>query len=480
MSFDSFEFIIFFVLVFIGNYITQQKYRWFILLVASSVFIGYFSIPFLIYTYIFSAFNYFWGILVDRQEDMKKRKLFYQIGVVIDVGLLAYFKYFNFILENVNELLGFIWSDVQIPLVRNVIIPLGISFYTFSSIGYIINIYRKQEKAERHFGLFALFILYFPKFVSGPVERSKKFFPQFKKQEDFYGGDIYDGLRQVLWGAFKKLVIADRLGLLINGVYGNLDEYSGIPLIMVMFLQTIHIYCDFSGYTDIALGLSKTLGYKLTPNFERPFFAQNVSMLWRKWHISLSSWCNDYIFMQTLFNRRKWKNWAALYGVFVTFTIIGIWHGPRWNYVILGLLQVLAINYEFFTKKKRIEVSKKFNQLWVRRISRIITISFFSFSLIFFNAVEVKDATYFIGHMFKDWNLNFLDQNLFINFKDAAIIVIAFIFVFWYETKEEKGWDMALKFKSLPVWLKYTIYYIIIFLVLYSAGNQNQFVYQQF
>ncbi|MFN8239999.1 MAG: MBOAT family O-acyltransferase [Bacteroidales bacterium] len=244
-------------------------------------------------------------------------------------------------------------------------------------------------------------------------------------------------MKQILTGVFKKLVIAERLALIVNSVYGNIAEHSGYSLLPVMFIQALYIYSDFSGYTDIALGIARMFGINLTNNFSRPFFSTNVTNFWRKWHISLSTWCNDYIFKTIIFRKRKWGIKAAVYGVFITFFIIGLWHGPTWTYVILGILQGLAINYEFFSKKKRLEIGSKIPVFWNNLLSRFITFSFFGFSLIFFFSPSIKEASYFVTHLFYFPEIVGFENTLGLAFKDIIIVLLGIVLLFSVEIAEE-------------------------------------------
>jgi D-alanyl-lipoteichoic acid acyltransferase DltB (MBOAT superfamily) len=248
-----------------------------------------------------------------------------------------------------------------------------------------------------------------------------------------------------------------------------------------MFIQAIYIYADFSGYTDIALGIAKLFGINLTDNFNRPFFARNVSDFWRRWHISLSSWCNDYIFKTIIFKRRKWGQKAAVYGVFVTFIIIGIWHGAMWTYVILGILQGLAINYEFFTKRTRLRIGSKIPIFWNNFFSRVVTYTFMSFSLIFFFSKSFPDSIYFVKNMFVFKDNSLIGNDLGLEHKHIYIVSVAILIVFIIQIFEERGIRLIEKIESKPLWLRWTSYYLIIYIILmFGMFATTNFVYLQF
>jgi alginate O-acetyltransferase complex protein AlgI len=457
-------------------YQMPNKYRWILLLIGSLLYLGYYSIPFLAYATVFSIANYAFGIILYPIQNEKKRRRIYQLFLILNIGQLIVYKYVNFLFENINWILNNL-SVNELPYV-NLLVPIGISYFTFQGIGYVINIYRKQENPEKHLGYFLIFNLFFPKILSGPIERSEIFLPQLRNQVKFSIDNFNSGLRLFVFGLFKKLVIAERLAIIVNSVYGDVQSYHGITLLIIMLIQAFYIYTDFSGYTDMALGIARFFNINLTDNFNRPFLSKNVSEFWRRWHISLSAWCNDYIFKTIIFKRRAWGKWAAIYGVFVTFFVIGIWHGPMWSYVILGILQGIAINYEFFTKRKRIEIGNKFSLFWNNLFSRLITYVFFSISLIFFFSRTTKDSFYFVSHI-----LDFQTHNPIpgIEIGDIFIITIFSLIMLVSEMLKERGVDLGNRLERKPLWIKYIFYYIVILIVfLYGEFAPTNFIYFQF
>ena len=479
MIFSTLEFFMFIIVLLVLYYQVRKTHQWFVLLLASSAFLGYLSVNFLVYTYFIILINYLLGIYIEKQTEKKRRFYLYIGGIVFNIGQLVFFKYINFLIENVNTFIGIFEPGSEIQYI-NIIIPVGISYYTFEGIGYLIEIYRGSGKAERHFGLFASYILFFPKLLAGPIERSKTFLPALRKSYSFDKELFHDGLIQIFWGLFKKLVIADRLVLLINNVYGNVTEFTGVPLLIVLVLQVFHIYCDFSGYTDIAIGIGKLFGLKLSNNFDRPLFSQNVSMFWRKWHMTLSNWCNDYIFKRILLKRIRWKKWAAVYGVFITFLIIGIWHGAGWNFVILGAMQGVAINYEFFTKRKRLRIASKMNTYWVKFFSRMIVFFFFFFLLVFFNSKSVEDAHYFLTHLFQGIEYEITGYDMGVTHSDHIIALIGIGIVLLFDYMNEKGILIRDALKTKPVF-RYSLYYgLVIVVLMFGKFAASDFVYFQF
>lgn len=462
----------------IAYYLTNAKSKWTLLLGGSIIFIGALSLPFLLYALLFTVANYYFGLALFRKNEPEKRKRLYLLFLIINIGQLAFFKYLNFIIENLNVVTSLF--NFHLPYIK-LLVPLGISYYTFQSIGYMINVYRKTEKPEKHFGYFLIYNLLFPKFLSGPIERSNRFFPQLHNLPKINPVLFEEGVLFILTGFFKKLIIAERLSVVVNNLYGNLDHFNGYPLWIIMFLQTIYIYTDFSGYTDIALGIGKLLGFNLTNNFNRPFFSPNVSVFWRRWHISLSSWFNDYMFKTIMFKKRKWGNMAAIYAVFMTFLVIGIWHGANWTFVILGLLQGIAISYEYFTKRTRLKIGSKIPRFLNDNISRLITFIFMSFSLIFFFAPNLQDAIYYVTHLFNFSGSKIIGHNLGLDHYNLGVLVVAFLSLIVIETLIEYGYDLKNSISNKPFWLRWTAYYgLTIIIFLFSYFSTSNFIYAKF
>ena len=457
----------------------KQKYKWVILFGGSLFFIGYISPTLIYFTLIFSILNYFLGIFIEEIKNKKIRKNIFWLTITLNIGILSFYKYINFIFENLNILLSIIPDSPTIPYMK-LIIPVGISYYTFQALGYIIRINRGTEKAERNFGVFATYLMFFPKFLSGPVERSNHFFPQINSEIKLDNDGISEGLRLFLWGMFKKVVIANNLVGPVMLIYNDVHSYSGVPLLVIMFLQTIHLYTDFSGYTDMALGSAKILGINLADNFNRPFSAKNVGDLWRRWHMSLSSWCNDFIFTPFIVKYRKLRNKAAIIGIFLTFFVIGIWHGANWTFVVLGILQGIAISYEFYTKRTRIKIANKLPAKLVVFLSRVFTFIFFSFSLIFFNSHSISDAWYFVTHMFSNVEFKLIGHDFIFEKENFLLALASFVVIFLVDYYNEKGVDVLHKFLYTPRIFRWTAYYIVIILIYLYSGGQETFVYLQF
>ena len=372
-------------------YMLNAKFRIPLLVVLSCAFIASYSVMLLIYILIYTCINYSFGHLIFKT---RPRKVWFILGLTFNLLQLVLLRYSTFALDPVFAAFG---SNFQISSLSSIIIPLGISFFTLQAIGYLINIKMGWEKPEPLLIDFALYILFFPKFLSGPVERSNHFLPQLKTARSFNTERVASGLKIMLFGLFKKIAIANQIAPLLSAVYSNVPSADGSDLWLILILQPMYIYFDFSGYTDIAIGLSKTFGINLLPNFNRPFFSENVTTFWKRFHISLSSWFNDYVFKQTSFKLRKWGIYASIFSLFLTWTLFGIWHGAGWNFMVLGLVQGLAMIYEFFTKKWR---QLLFSKLPVRVriwIGRGLTYCFYACSLVFFFSPNPQSAFDFIS-----------------------------------------------------------------------------------
>ncbi|HPF65040.1 MBOAT family O-acyltransferase [Lentimicrobium sp.] len=479
MQFDSLYFFVFLAVTFLLYYRLGHKFQQLVLFLASVFFIAFLSPKLVVFTLIFVILNYFLGIWLQKKAETRFRVTVFWITIAANIGILGFFKYINFFFENVNLFLSLFNAQGSVKLL-DLIIPVGISYYTFQALGYLIRINRKAEKAETSFLAFANYLIFFPKFLAGPVERSNHFFPQISKPVLFQADNVTAGLRLFLWGMFKKVVIGNNLADPVYQLYNNIENYNGLPLLIIFFLQAIHLYADFSGYTDMALGVARIFGIKLVDNFNRPFFARNVGEFWRRWHISLSSWCNDFIFSPFIVKYRKYGNKAAIAGIFITFYVIGIWHGANWTFVAVGLLQGIAISYEFATKRKRLQIASRLPQGLVTFVSRTLTYLFFSLTLVFFNSQNIHDAFYFLSHIFSDFRFNLSGNKLIYDSSSFFVAIIAFGVIYIKEALQEAKVDVPGYFYGLPRGLRWTGYYLMMAFVFYYSGAGDAFVYLQF
>lgn len=392
MLFNSFEFLIFFPIVTILYFLLPHRYRWFHLLVASCIF--YMAlIPVYILILAFTiVVDYFAGIYIEESQG-RKRKMFLVLSIIANVGVLAVFKYYNFFIDNVNELLN-LSGENQLPFL-SILLPVGLSFHTFQAMSYTIEVYRGHQAAERHFGIYSLYVMFYPQLVAGPIERPQNLLHQFREKHSWDTQRVYEGLRQMLWGLFKKVVIADRLSIYVNEVYGDPGSWPGANIGLATVFFAIQIYCDFSGYSDIAIGSAKVMGFKLMTNFNRPYFAKNIQEFWKRWHISLSTWFRDYLYISLGGNRvgkfRRYLNVA------IVFVVSGFWHGANWTFIIWGAAHAVMIVLYMLYKEHNL-VKARSN--WITdALSMITTFIVVCIAWVFFRAESASQAFYMIGKM---------------------------------------------------------------------------------
>lgn len=475
MDISSFSFAIIAIIAGLVFYLLPVAYRVFYLVLLSCIFLAGFSVWLMLYMVGYTLFNFYTGKAIAVGQPY--RAAFYRLGIGINLLQLALLKYHSFLIDPV---FGWFHRDMTLDPLTAIILPLGISFFTLQGIGYLINVYKGWEKPAQQLLPFSLYIFFFPKFLSGPVERSNRFLPQITNDLGFDHRNLTAGFQLILSGFFKKAAIANQLGYFVNDVYGNLDYYSGPTLWMVVLLQPVYLYFDFSGYTDMALGFARLFGIRLTPNFERPFLAENVSVFWRRFHMSLTNWFNDYIFKQVSFKYRRWGNYAPAFAVFLTFTLFGIWHGAGWQFMALGFIQAAAINYEFFTKRQRtwlFSKTNKFTKVWV---GRIFTYSFYAFSLVFFFSPNIKTVgTFFKGLGIRSGSM-LLSQSKW-EFIAALSFAVILLLLELYRNDFESPYKRLAGYFEKNAIARYALLYVMLAAVLYFyTGTANQFVYQQF
>jgi len=424
--------------------------------------------------------NFFAGAKMGQIESKTKRKKYLLFSIVTNIGILFSFKYFNFFNDSLRAIFNHYNVFYSIPKL-NVLLPVGISFYTFQALSYSIDVYRGDRKTENNLAIFALYVSFFPQLVAGPIERSTRLLPQFYQKFTFDYQRVTDGLKLMLWGFFEKLVIADRLAVLVDQVYNNAMDYNGIPLILATYFFAFQIYCDFSGYSNIAIGAAQVMGFNLTDNFRRPYFSESIAEFWRRWHISLSFWFRDYIYIPLGGNRVVKYRW--FFNLFVVFLVTGFWHGANWTFVIWGVLHGFYIMFSILTSDLRNRISNFFhlNQIpTVRKILKvIITFHLVLFSWIFFRANSVNEAFYIISHLFSGLEFK-ISYGLTFGITDF-VIAIGSILLLEFIHLLQRHWRIRHSLSGKPIWFRWAIYYAIVFgiLILGKFGSQ-EFIYFQF
>ncbi|MBX3013892.1 MAG: MBOAT family protein [Caldilineaceae bacterium] len=394
MLFNSVEFLIFFPTVVTLYFLCPQRYRWLLLLAASYLFYAAWRVEYALLLLFSTVVDFFVARAMDRVSEPTSRRRYLALSLAVNLGVLFTFKYFNFFNDSLRSLFSLFAIDYQWTGI-DVLLPVGISFYTFQSLSYIFDVYRGKLKAEQHFGIFALYVAFFPQLVAGPIERAAHMLPQFRVKHLFYEPRVNSGLRLILWGLFKKVVIADRLAVYVNQVYNNPTDYTGWPLLMATYFFAFQIYCDFSGYSDIAIGAARIMGFDLMQNFRQPYMARSVAGFWRRWHISLSTWFRDYLYIPLGGNRVA--PWRWYLNLAIVFLVSGLWHGARWTFVIWGALHAFYILMELWlgqlrARRKPDEPASPPKALLPDWLQIVITFHLVLFSWIFFRANSLSDA----------------------------------------------------------------------------------------
>lgn len=471
MLFNSFEFLIFFPVVCIVYYLLKSN-RWRIpfLLVASYYFYMNWEPLYAVLIMTSTVLTYLCGLLVERHaNDEPKKKAFLVVSLVINFAILLFFKYFDFINESVFSLLEMAGIRWTVPNL-DVLMPVGISFYTFQAVGYSIDVYRGTIKAERNFFTYALFVSFFPQLVAGPIERAKNLLPQFHEEHRFNYDEAIEGLKQMLWGFFMKLCVADMISEYVDVVYENVGHHNGTSLIVATLFFTFQIYCDFAGYSLIAIGAARVMGFRLMENFHRPYYSLNIKEFWKRWHISLSSWFKDYLYIPLGGNRVKYPRY--LFNLMITFLVSGLWHGAVWTFVVWGglhgMYQVIGNTWCKYVHKP------EYKTTFSRIISTVFCFVLVSFAWIFFRANDVTEAFTIVGKIFTDYGAPFVDKSVFAYGLTALAILI------FKDTKDEFNWKVNFMHSKHAVVRYISTAALIVYVLLFGSFANGQFIYFQF
>lgn len=481
MLFNSAEFLIFFPIVVALYFTLPHRCRWIMLLAASYYFYIAWKAEYVILIIITTLVDYFAGLRMAAVEQRAGRKKFLILSLSIHLAILFAFKYFNFFNDSLRSVFTGLNLAYPIPAFQ-ALLPVGISFYTFKSISYIIDVYRGSKQPERHLGIFALYVSFFPQLISGPIDRSERMIPQLKSERRFDWARIAEGLRRMAWGYFKKLVIADRLAVLVNTVYDSPTDFTGVPLILATYFFAFQIYCDFSGYSDIAIGAARVMGYDLTENFRRPYFARSIADFWRRWHITLSTWFRDYLYIPLGGSRVSAARTAA--NLMIVFLVSGLWHGAAWTFVIWGGLHGLYLVAGQQTAGLRQRAAAllrldRFPRL-AAGLSMLATFHLVTFAWIFFRAASLPDALYIAGHLFQGLDLR-AGYGLGLGLYDLAISAAAILLMEWSHLIEQRDDTAWMYRKNRTGWLRWAADYALIFaILLFGRIGTTEFIYFQF
>jgi D-alanyl-lipoteichoic acid acyltransferase DltB (MBOAT superfamily) len=477
MLFNSFEFLLFFPIVTLLYFLLPYKHRWLWLLSASCFFYAFFKWYYIFILVFTIVIDYFAGIWIHNSKGVK-RKWALGLSLAANIGVLGLFKYYYFIIDNFNAAIWKVGIHEQYSPLWQFVLPIGLSFHTFQAMSYTIEVYRDNQKVERNFGIYALYVMFYPQLVAGPIERPQNVLHQFYEKFDFDYERVKSGVRLMLWGFFKKVLIADNLSIFVDKVYGDLPQYQGLPLIVATLFYSLQIFCDFSGYSDIAIGSARVMGIKLMNNFDRPYFSKSISEFWRRWHISLSTWFRDYLYIPLGGNRVS--KLRRHFNLFFVFTISGLWHGASWNFVIWGALHGVYLIFGSLTQS----IQTKFFGLFGKRIGDIlenlITVFLVIFAWIFFRAKTFADAKYVIKNIFKDSSHSISQITSIIGLKELMILGLGVLIL---ETvhRMQNNYQMGNWIETKPRWFRWSVYYFLIFALLsFGFFGEVQFIYFQF
>ena len=495
MLFNSVDFLIFFPTVTILYFLTPHRFRWSLLLAASCVFYMSFIPAYILIIFTVIVIDYFAALLMENRKGIARKILFFG-SIILTCLVLFIFKYFNFFTVNVEALARFFHWNYS-PKILNLVLPIGLSFYTLQSLSYVIEVYRGKQCAERRFGIFAVYVMFFPQLVAGPIERPGNLLPQFYEKHKFDYIAVTDGLKLMVWGLFKKVVIADRLALFVNQVYNNTHEYQGVSFIMATVFFSFQIYCDFSGYSDMAIGAAQVMGFRLMDNFNRPYFSRSINEFWKRWHISLSSWFRDYVYIPLGGNRVSQHRWY--FNMLVVFLLSGLWHGADWTFIAWGLLNVSYMIFGVVTGPWRKRAADRLGMnrdAGIYKYSRIIcTFLLITFSWIFFRANSIGDAVYIVRHLFSgvfDYIYVFVTtvasegtgkMRPILAGQTPAQFGIAIFSIMLMELVHavQSHGRIRHMLREKPALLRWIFYYgIVLCIFLFGVFDGNQFIYFQF
>lgn len=470
MLFNSFEFAIFLPIVFLLYWFVFNKsikLQNFFLLIVGYIFYGWWDWRFLLLITFSTFFDFTIGLQLNKVRTHHQRKWLFATSCIVNIGLLAFFKYFNFFVD--NFILAFQSIGYDIPKTTlNIILPVGISFYTFQSLSYTTDIYRKKMKATTDLLSFAAFISFFPQLVAGPIERAYNLLPQFQSKRLFNKETAVIGMRQILWGLFKKIVIADTLSIYVDQIFNSYFILPASTLLLGAIYFSVQIYCDFSGYSSIAIGTAKLFGFNLMQNFNYPYFSENISEFWRKWHISLTSWFRDYVYIPMGGSKKTLSK--TIFNTLFVFTLSGLWHGANWTFIIWGLLNGLFIIPSLVLKKNKKIIT---NVSFVSIINMITTFSFITFTWIFFRSSNVKEAFQYISNLFSKSLLTYPINH------GMSITLPLITILFSVEWLRKSDIDLF-KPQNIPMYIKWTIYTVMIIICLAFFKQNQTFIYFQF
>ena len=476
MLFNSFDFGFFLVIVYTLYWVLGGRRRQaqnILILLASYTFYGLWDWRFLGLLFASSIIDYTAGQLLARTNNPTVRKLYLAGSIVWNLGILFTFKYFNFFLDGFHQLFSSEGVSTTISI-WNVIIPLGLSFYTFQTMSYTIDVYKEKISPTKNLLGFLCFVSFFPQLVAGPIERAKFLLPQFKKSRTFDIEQSKEGLRQILWGLFKKVLVADKLGLAVTLAFENPENYGALTLAFAAALFSFQVYCDFSGYTDIAVGTAKLFGFRLHNNFNIPYLAKSITQFWQRWHITLTKWFTDYVYIPFVKSFKRITISIRITGLLLTMALVGFWHGANWTFLVFGLFNGVVLAVERVPLFGRGKTLAKV----LPKMPLLVTLVYFfaitSLSSIFFRAESISQAWYIIKRIFSFADFTVLSSLIGIKLWYLAILIVAEVLT------QSKTFPLERFQEKVPRALRWVVYYTLIFFIIRYAEPKEAFIYFQF
>ena len=478
MLFNSFEFMLFLPIVFLLYWFVFRERKWqnLLVVVASYIFYGWWDWRFLLLIAFTSFCSFCSGLLLERYEGQRRlQQVVSATNITINLAILGVFKYYNFFVENLDALFGMMGYHLD-WVMMNIILPVGISFYTFQALSYTIDVYQKKLPATHDIIEFFAYISFFPQLVAGPIERATNLLPQFQNNRQFDYAKAVDGCRQMLWGFFKKLVIADNCAMIVNEHWNHYQELPGLALIALGILFTFQIYCDFSGYSDIAIGCARLLGFNLIQNFNYPYFSKSIPEFWRRWHISLMTWFRDYIYFPL--GGSKCGRWKTIRNTLIVFFISGLWHGANWTFVCWGIYHACLISlyiiFRIKTKKNENSVKDSILPNFKEVCQISLTFILVVIGWIIFRAESIHQAMDYIYCMITN---PFIGDRYFLLYILYGVLLLL---AEWLQRDKLHALQFSDKWPFNSIWVRYAIYYLILIFISQNLTHQQTFIYFQF
>ncbi len=469
-------------------FVIPHRYRWLLLLCASYLFYSYSQPGYILLLFGSTLINYYAALQMGEERvtlGIKKRYLIFCL--LSNIGFLLIFKYYNFFTQSLTSFVRQYHMSLNIPEL-GLLLPLGISFYIFKNMSYAIDVYRGDKIPERHLGIYALYVAFFPQLLAGPIERSTRLIPQLHERFDFDYERVTKGLKLMFWGIFQKMVIADNIAPLVDAIYNHPSQYQGLPLFLGTFFYAVQIYCDFSGYSDIAIGAAQIMGYRTMDNFNRPYFSKSIPEFWRRWHISLSSWFRDYLYIPMGGNRVPVPRWYL--NLFAVMLICGFWHGANWTFLVWGGIHGFYLVSSIITRPFRGYLTRMIGldrlPILHRSIKVLITFFLVCFAWIFFRADTISDALSIIPNLFAGWGAVFTikawdTMPFFTDLKFEFVVSLIAIGILLFVQLMERQGNIIDRLSAQPVWVRWPAYYsLLVAILLFGNFGSKQFIYFQF